>query len=343
MEAVGAGAGVIAFAGVALDSIKVIVEIISSVKSQPQQVQSFSAAIQNLDLLLQKVSQSSAVRSASHETDLEGLWIIVRLCKEDVKRYERTIRRVTIVRNDSKAGRAWKHVKTILKEKDFQQMREELLQHASIINTHLCLLQMTYAQDTSTQIREQNSRLVNISGRMQAWKHESAQWHDDLGQSLASLDNRFEQMTMSGGQLEQISTVMWGLLAQIKHFSQAAPQYQPPTSNDLEVLESINRLCQLAEQKQGTLHSEEAERVIEDLSAILANILNSVIPEKLQTLSPLERQHCVEKEDGEFDGCELRRVSGLLGSARSVKINEGRTLVSSHKSRRLRGSFYSCS
>ena len=141
MEAVSAGAGVLTFITVALGSTKTIYETVSGVKNAPQEVESLATAVKNLQLVLTQLSNCPAVRLADADTDLEPILGSIKTCSEDVSRYESELAKVRISPQDKKVGRAWKKLKTVLQEKDFQRMRVQVTHHVSVLGTNLSILQ----------------------------------------------------------------------------------------------------------------------------------------------------------------------------------------------------------
>ncbi|ERF71232.1 hypothetical protein EPUS_08150 [Endocarpon pusillum Z07020] len=136
-----AGASVLTFIAVALQSTKSIYEAVSGIKSGPQQVESLASAVRTLDSVLTQLSNCPAVKSADPETDLKVILSLIESCKGDVSHYEGELRKVRISLNDKKTEKAWKKVKTILQEKDFQRMWDGVNHHVSALGFQLNILQ----------------------------------------------------------------------------------------------------------------------------------------------------------------------------------------------------------
>lgn len=141
MEAVSAGASVLTFIVVALQSTKRIYEVVSDIEQGPAEVKSLTAAVKNLQRVLTELSNCSAVKSADAETNLEGISDLIKNCGEDVSRYEKELAKVWISPHDKKAGRAWKKLKTVLQERDFHRMWGVVTHHVSALGTYLSILQ----------------------------------------------------------------------------------------------------------------------------------------------------------------------------------------------------------
>ena len=136
-----AGASVLTFIAVALQSTKTIYETVSNIKNGPQQVESLASAVQTLQSVLTQLSNCRAVKSTDPETDLKVILSLIESCKEDVSRYERELRKVRVSPDDKKTGKAWKKFKTILQEKDFQRMWLGVTHHVSALGVQLNVLQ----------------------------------------------------------------------------------------------------------------------------------------------------------------------------------------------------------
>jgi Fungal N-terminal domain of STAND proteins len=141
MEAVSAGAGVLTFITVALQSTKKIYEAVSGITKGPEQLESLAAAVETLHSVLTQFSNCPVVDTADAKTDLELIWGLIKTCSEDVLRYEKELGKVSISSDDKRAGRAWKKLKTFLQEKDLQRIRIGVNHHISALGFQLNILQ----------------------------------------------------------------------------------------------------------------------------------------------------------------------------------------------------------
>jgi hypothetical protein len=89
MDGVSAGASGLAFVGIALQSIKAIYQIISSIKTALQQTTSLASAIKDLEVVL---TQFSKCRTSTYpSTNVREITDVVEACKKDVLRYEKVL------------------------------------------------------------------------------------------------------------------------------------------------------------------------------------------------------------------------------------------------------------
>jgi hypothetical protein len=108
MEAVSAGAGVLTFITVALQSTKKLYEAVSDIKNGPQLIENLASAVTNLQSVLTQSSNCPAVTSADAKTDLGGILDLIKRCSEDTSCYEKELSKVRISPDDKRLGRAWK-------------------------------------------------------------------------------------------------------------------------------------------------------------------------------------------------------------------------------------------
>ena len=139
MDGVSAGASVLAFVGVALQSTKVIYQIVSGIGTASQQMKSLASAVRNLEVVLTQLSNCRAL--ADPNANIQEITTLVEACKEDVLRYEKILKELQTTSNSSKLVRKWKKMRTVLKEKDFERIWNEVTHHCTVLVFHLTLLQ----------------------------------------------------------------------------------------------------------------------------------------------------------------------------------------------------------
>lgn len=95
------------------------------------------------------------------------------------------------------------------------------------------------------------------------------------------------------------------------------------TTEDLS--ESIERLCQLAEEKPRTVHSVEAQSIIDDLETLLDAVLmtDSTLNARAQKITNRKMPYDVIGYSGQQAECrrDLKRVRGLLTSSTAIEVN----------------------
>jgi len=139
-EGIGAAASILTFIGVALKATITVHEVISGIKDGPHYVQNLAAAVQNLRTVLTQLRNSTALKQAGATFDFGPLQRLMRDCRDDVVSYEAVLGRLSISAADKKnTGKAWKKIKTVLKEKDLGRMIA-VNHHVSEIIVQLSLL-----------------------------------------------------------------------------------------------------------------------------------------------------------------------------------------------------------
>jgi len=139
-EGVGAAASTLTFIGVALKATITVLEVISGIKDGPHYVEQLAAAVQNLQTVLTQLRHSAALNQASATFDFGPLQRLMEACKDDVVSYEAALGRLRISATDKKAGKAWKKIKTVLKEKDLGRILTAVNHHVSKFIVQLSLL-----------------------------------------------------------------------------------------------------------------------------------------------------------------------------------------------------------
>ncbi|KAL9064188.1 MAG: hypothetical protein Q9157_007924 [Trypethelium eluteriae] len=351
MDVVSIVTSVVAFAEAALKSTKFVYQTLSTVKHQPRLVQSLVTAIRKLHLVLRKVSKSPAVRFARERADLEALSTIIRLCQEDCKRYENTIQRIQIVRNDSLVGRAWKQVKTILKEKELEKIWTEVNLHVDVIEVNIGLLLTSYVQRNSTQIQHHSSKLDTVHDQVEELREDSTQRHAELRKELDLLNAKVERMEgMSRNQLEHIFELLRSFRERL---SQGSPSIQAnactnkqrrcdvskdvraaePLTEYEKVLSSIDRLCKLSTQEEDISFNGDTQEIIDDLEALLESISEQMLYE-VEDSKGSHTPELSRKETPPFNTCDLKYTKGLLTCADSIQVNKASTQTSHLRLRR---------
>ena len=88
---------------------------------------------------------------------------------------------------------------------------------------------------------------------------------------------------------------------------------------DSEVLESISRLCQLAQHHAITLRDVEAQDIIDDIETMIDSISTHISPSRRV---PSQKRPLSMVEDSAIDYREIKRIKGLLSSSPFIDINQ---------------------
>ncbi|KAF7503130.1 hypothetical protein GJ744_004272 [Endocarpon pusillum] len=363
MEAVSAGAPVLAFIMVALHSTKKVYEAVSDIKNGPDLVEKLAAAVTNLQSVLTQLSNCPAVTSPDPETDLGAILALIKTCSEDVLRYEKQLGKVRTSPDEKGLGRAWKRFMTVLHEKDFQQMSVGVNHHVSALGVHLGLIQSSTASISKRKLVDLNDAISKQAGNDQTQiallQHQSTDLsiikdnvnsvtdlslsiQGQIRETVTPLFQRIEQTAgVSATQYENISVLLQALQHQVSglvnHSShlKPVPQSEPQglvcsgstdnkgdSKSDHELLNRIERLCQLAKQKEGQKSDNEAEGIIDDLDALLESVSVQLSHSSSEYRPSRKRPIDVVQKEGRNNSRELKRMRSLLTSSDSVLINQ---------------------
>ena len=134
-------------------------------------------------------------------------------------------------------------------------------------------------------------------------------------------------------QLEVLQKQMNGLTAQLEtskllqcHRLQNPGSVQERNDEDellpdIEVMQSISRLCRLAQCNATTLHDDEAHRVIDDIENMIESMSKHLTHRCSAPVSSVKR-HFSDVESSAIDHRDLKKVKGLLVSSSSIEINQ---------------------
>ncbi len=127
----------IAIIGFALSSTKIIHDTISGIKDGPNEIARTKSALEDLRRILEQVEGLTA-GLASVNSNLHN---VIRNCAADLKAFENKVGCLRILPKDKITGKAWKRVKTMLKQDDFQKMWNTIKWHVSALSLQLQLIQ----------------------------------------------------------------------------------------------------------------------------------------------------------------------------------------------------------
>ena len=192
-----------------------------------------------------------------------------------------------------------------------------------------------------TTVQQQNADLSVITENVTKLNDASLLSQEQFREIVVPIIPRLEKMSeMSATQSENMHVLLRAIYDQVSgtsnHVSQ--PERMPlreklgsdvPTpvdinedsENDHELMESIERLCQLAQEKAGTTTDSEAEIIIDDLNALLGCASGKSLNSDFDSCASQKRPLDMVQQESSDDGRELKRIRSLLTSSDSVMIN----------------------
>jgi hypothetical protein len=137
MDPVSAGASVLAIIGVGRKAAKAVHTVFSGLKDGPENVRHASTNVQGLISALERLSECRVL-----EDDGDGpLSKRMLACVDDVEAFAAKLEKLTISDTERRRGKYWKKLRTILKEKDLDDMNRIVLSHTTALNLELNALQ----------------------------------------------------------------------------------------------------------------------------------------------------------------------------------------------------------
>ena len=116
MDGVSAGASVVTFVVVALQSAKAVHDVLSAVKDGPQNVQILTDSLRQLQNVLERITQLHIRQS--DDADSADLECLAQKCAIDVAGFQSKLRRLTFSADERRVGRLWKRLRVAVNEKD---------------------------------------------------------------------------------------------------------------------------------------------------------------------------------------------------------------------------------
>ncbi|KAF8528325.1 ankyrin repeat-containing domain protein [Trichophaea hybrida] len=303
MYVLGAAANIVSLVTVALQSAKVIQEILSGIKDGPTLINELTSKLSDLRgllLQLERLPSTSGTKLA----------------------------KLRNVPGDRRWAKVRKGLKTMLKEDEFLSMRRKLGDYMDSFSVLLGLIGVSSQQETRSDLENIKNMLSTLIATMKRTPEISpAQLSSFLtsaqpvchssAQSMHSLPQ--QPITPHNSPAQPVKTSYESIGGR-----SAKSECEVPTSIDCEdeISESVDRLCRLAKKKEITVFSgDEAFAIIDDLEKLLDVVSNNMSPFKLAEgkgkrkwdgINPLSKD----------ESRDFKRAKGLLNSSPSISLNE---------------------
>ncbi len=137
MDAIGGGASVLAFVGLALQSAKTLHDFLSSIKDGPQDVQQAANGLRQFQSTLEQLSQCSAFCQPEGDAARD----YVKTCRSDVQDFAGKLARLQFSDDEKRSGRYWKKIKIAFNEKGLARMSAVIEKHTMSLTLQLAALQ----------------------------------------------------------------------------------------------------------------------------------------------------------------------------------------------------------
>jgi hypothetical protein len=137
MDALSAGAGAVAFITLALQSTKVLYEIISAIRDCPKHVQDLGHDVEQLRSILGRLAQYQALLQ-----DDQSLAVLTQRCSDDISLYVCRLQKMRISPTEQRTGKIWKKLKAAISEKDLDAMRFSIHRYVSSLSLQISIVQV---------------------------------------------------------------------------------------------------------------------------------------------------------------------------------------------------------
>jgi hypothetical protein len=147
MEPISAGASVLAFIGLAIESTKALHNVVTGFKNASRETAALAVAVGNLQLILIQLRDCKAFTETT--IDLQDVRNLLDACNKDVTSFERDLGKVQCSPKATKIQQAWKKMKATLSEKSLNGMWNKLNHHCTVLQFQLNLLHRCAIENTS--------------------------------------------------------------------------------------------------------------------------------------------------------------------------------------------------
>ncbi len=141
MEAIAAGASVLPFVVLCIQSVKVVYVVISSIKDAPKNVRQLHQETSSLLSTLERLSACRVLREEGRRDD--ALLANIKACREEIDTYATKLRGMAPAPGGAhrRLEIQWKRLKAVLSEKDMAKMSAAMTVHTAALGLHLNAIQ----------------------------------------------------------------------------------------------------------------------------------------------------------------------------------------------------------
>ncbi|KAF8866194.1 hypothetical protein BDZ45DRAFT_720337 [Acephala macrosclerotiorum] len=346
-----AGASIIAFLSIGLQSVKVVYEFISAIKDGPSKLGDLQGAIESLESLLEQMYNSPGL-TTSPITTSGSLLALVQRCVNDIQRFEAEIGRIYVPPKEKRCGKVWKRLKLAFKEKDIPYMTTVVTGHVNILSLHCNVRSMTTLRDMSLQQREIEQTMIKVASDVAAMSSSTAQadmvaCQSEIHQTLTTMAPRVAEISTLSCRLDQLTQLCEQMNASIAH--------SPLHNNKMECRDQpgevdawssglsnhLNQLFELLGEERRTIPTSNAGDMIELIEDLLGSVRKSFLATSftqeplsatnVKTLSRQLKQLAAHFTNASSINVNLREMKDSIPSTGQVMGYEStETLIQSH-------------
>ncbi|KAK6072205.1 ankyrin repeat protein [Seiridium cupressi] len=157
-----AGASIIAFVTIGLQSIKTIYTVISAVKDGPSKLSDLMMAIGSLMSILEHLQNNPRLRPLPRTSSTDFAPSIEE-CTGVMKRFEDQVRKLQITDKETRRGKIWKRLKFVFQEDDIPYIISIITNAMQTLTLHFDIHQVAALSEVSAQQSEIRTDLAGIS------------------------------------------------------------------------------------------------------------------------------------------------------------------------------------
>ncbi|KAL8823587.1 MAG: hypothetical protein Q9191_005720 [Dirinaria sp. TL-2023a] len=342
-------ASVIAVISLALSSSQAIYNTVSGLKNAPRAIQQMVSNLRDLSILLQQLlSRGDSLHLAADLAE------IVKKCAENLNEFQGKLTKLSSP-TDNGAERLWKNVKALLQEKNLDRMSALLQQHVTILSLQMQIIEerrlSLHSERVEVLFDKQHALSATNSNTLEKTRECVDKVHDivtdfgqttqescqSAGQTLEGIEDKVRALTgMSTGQSTKLDAILEVLKQLLPRNAQHHASAATETIDDAEIekkahevseehglRDSLNRLSLLAQEKEKTMFSNEAESIICDIEQLLAISLKA----EESTKAGSKRGRVFYDDDSNDDRHlqyqhEVKRMRGHLTASHCLVVNE---------------------
>ncbi|KAF2104285.1 hypothetical protein NA57DRAFT_51122 [Rhizodiscina lignyota] len=349
MEAISAGASILAFLTLALQCTQSLHETIAGYRNISQQTESLASALKNLESILTQLQSCRILADPS--ANLQHIKELIRTCVDHLKRHEKVLEEIQPDERSLKTKQIWKRFRATLEEKQLTQIWTEVNHLCTVLGVQLQLLQSDKNLDCENRLIQLNTTLAEYTAPHAPQHTRSLEQSTKISvvndnvtdlktlaasqfQALQSLTEQIEALPkISRQQCETVCTLIQALQAQIAgpttqstiphaHSRPSNPAHLDKAALDqdgLDLASKVQSISELVKGKNGRIYNKEAQPII----ALLESLVQDIIEEVFSNNDPQAKKRKTSiYNDGEIiDHRDVKRLCSANAASSNVDIN----------------------
>ncbi|KAK3942476.1 hypothetical protein QBC46DRAFT_447683 [Diplogelasinospora grovesii] len=359
MEAIGAGASVLAFLGFGIQCAQIICSVLSPIEDAPRNVSQAARDVANLRSVLEQLSACRALNVPADDALREH----VRTCADDLGKFAAELQKLTISDSEKRLRRYWKKIKAVLNEKDIARWSSVVNGHTAALNLRLSTLQSNSAFAINDQLSHISfDQRTMLETQENIWKAQTTSM-STVNDTLLELKKQ-TVLSASALQADEMTKMLQQLLTQVAGLSvqassspsprlveaetdsslaQGVPPSRCTASQRQELTDRIKHLGSLISGKEGRIDRNHSRDIIDAMQSILVWMKSDQFLATVRgSAGRVSNLACSQQQLRDFHD-RLDCIHSAIGCARQISLNDtsraelplaGTTSRSSWKDRR---------